>query len=70
MLKRAWFVLAGLWAAVFLGNGSTRLHGIQNWDWLLAFAPLAIGWLVAEAARFIVTGTVTRPPRALPYRKP
>jgi hypothetical protein len=57
-LKRAWFLIAGLWALVFLANGATKAHGVGLGDVLLAIAPLAIGFLLLIAVRFVATGSV------------
>lgn len=69
MLKRLWLLIVGLWAAVFLWNGSTRLNGVLPGDVALALAPLIIGWLLVLAARFVVTGTVAKTPQAVPWRR-
>jgi hypothetical protein len=58
MLKRLGWVLAGVWAAVFLANGATKVDGIGRGDVMLAAAPLAIGWLLLQAGRFVVTGSL------------
>lgn len=69
MLKRAWLLIAGVWALVFLAAGTTREHGIKSLDVGIAVAPLIAGWLLARGMRFIVTGTAVKPPRAVPYRR-
>lgn len=58
MLKRALLLLAALWAFAFLANGATKSDGIGRGDVMLALAPLVIGWLLRQAGRFVVTGTV------------
>ena len=70
MLTRLWLVIAGAWAMVFPFNGSTKLSGIGAGDVSLAFAPLVIGWPLARAARFVVTGSALKRSRAVPYRRP
>jgi hypothetical protein len=70
MLKRAWFLIAALWALVFLWNGSTRDAAMKSGDIALALAPLIIGWLLVPAARFVVTGSPLRPQDPVRYRKP
>lgn len=67
MLKRLWFVISALWAAALLTNGSTREHGIQEMDWALALAPFLLGWFIAGAGCFVVTGSVlkARDPRVV-----
>jgi hypothetical protein len=55
---------------VFPLNGSTKLSGIGAGDVSLAFAPLVIGWPLARAARFVVTGSALKRSRAVPYRRP
>lgn len=68
MLKRAWIVVAGGWAAIVLYAGTTRSDGIMEKDLILALAPIAVGWLLARAGRFVVTGSPIKRPRAIPYR--
>ena len=71
MLRRLWFVLAGLWAGVFLANGATKDRGVGGWDVALGLAPLAGRlaacardavrryWLGAPAADPGIPGRVT-----------
>jgi len=60
MLKRLWFVIVWGWAMVFLLNCATKIDGIRPLDVVLAFAPIAIMWVL----RFIVVGPA---PRVSPY---
>ena len=62
MIRRTWYLIAGLWALVFLANGSSKTHGIGEGDVWLACAPFAIGWLLVRAARFIATGSLRQRP--------
>ncbi len=55
MLKRTWLVFSILWAIAFLWNGSTKVHGIQDSDCILAFLPLTFGVLARMVGRFILT---------------
>ena len=65
MLKRAWYVIAGMWALACIlpdmANPSPKLF-------IVAFMPFAAGWLLARATRFVVTGSPVKPARAVPYR--
>ena len=56
MVKRLWFVLSMLWAVVFLGNGMTKVSGIQAGDVALALFPLIAGPMLAAVALWIVKG--------------
>jgi hypothetical protein len=56
MVKRLWFVLSMLWAVVFLGNGMTKVSGIQAGDVALALFPLIAGPMLAAVALWIVRG--------------
>ena len=60
MLKRAWALLAGMWALVFLWKGSTKIDGIGRGDVMLALAPMLIGWLLLLAVRFVAPGPTLR----------
>jgi hypothetical protein len=60
MIRRAFYLIAGLWALVFLANGASKLDGIREGDVWLACAPFAIGWLLVRAGRFVVTGSPAR----------
>ena len=66
MLKRLWFVLSGIWALCCLIPDADRLDAKLLG---IALAPFALGWFVAVAARFVVTGSVVRR-RSVPYRHP
>ena len=72
MLKRAWLLCSGIWAALCLWGGANRGSGsgIEEKDVYLALAPLVLGWLLALAVRFIITGSFVKAPRAVPYRRP
>lgn len=63
MLKRGWYLIAGLWALIVLWGGAGRGDGsgIEQKDVILAFAPLVAGWLIARAMRFVVTGSPVKP---------
>ena len=54
MVKRLWFVLSMLWAVVFLGNGMTKVSGIQAGDVSLALFPLIGGPMLPAVALWIV----------------
>ena len=45
-----------LWAVVFLGNGLTKVDGIQSGDVALVVAPLIAGPMLAAVALWIVRG--------------
>ena len=63
MLKRLWLVLAGGWALLARGGGMGREPGgLEPKDFVLAFAPGFVAWLVFIALRFVVTGSVRRSP--------
>lgn len=56
MLKRLWFVISAVWAACVLA-GAPQI----NEKFLIeALAPFALGWFIAGAGRFVVTGSVLR----------
>jgi hypothetical protein len=57
MLKRAWYLINGVWALVWLAGASTRADGLLPGDLALAGAPLLLGWLAVCALRFVVTGS-------------
>lgn len=69
MLKRAWYLIAGVWALFCLGGGSTRVDGLLPGDFALAAAPLVIGWLAACALLFVVTGSPVQRRGPVPYRR-
>jgi hypothetical protein len=56
MLKRAWMLVAAIWALAFFANGSTKASGIGEGDIALAAAPLIFGWLATRAGRFVARG--------------
>jgi hypothetical protein len=60
VIRRLWVLLCCAWAAAFLANGATKVDGIAARDLELAAAPWVIGWLIARAARFVVTGSPLR----------
>jgi hypothetical protein len=62
MFKRAWFVIAALWALAFLANGATKVNGIGEGDVMLAFAPAILGWVGWRLLRFVVLGSVRSAP--------
>ncbi len=72
MLKRLWLLLSVCWALLALWSGVNRGDGsgIQREDCILAALPLAAGWLLARAARFVVTGSPRRARGPVPYRRP
>jgi hypothetical protein len=41
---------------MFLGNGATKVHGIQTADVVLALFPLVAGAVVWRLGKFVVTG--------------
>jgi hypothetical protein len=63
MLKRGWYLIAGVWALLCLWGGANRGDGsgIEQKDVILAFAPLVVGWVIARAMRFVVTGSPAKP---------
>lgn len=65
MLRRLFLLLTGLWALACLWGGANRGDGsgIEQKDVVLAFAPMAFGWFVSYAARFVITGSVRKQPR-------
>jgi len=67
MLKRAWLLGSGIWAALCLWSGANRGNGggIEEKDVYLALAPLAIGGLLGLAIRFVITGAFVKS-----YRRP
>ena len=56
MVKRLWFVLSMLWAVVFLGNGMTKVSGVQVGGVALALFTLIAGPMLAAVALWIVRG--------------
>ena len=56
MGKRLWFALSMLWAVVFIGNGLTKVDGIQTGDVMLAMAPLIAGQVLIAVALWVVRG--------------
>jgi hypothetical protein len=56
MGKRLWFALSMLWAVVFIGNGLTKVDGIQTGDVLLTMAPLIAGQVLIAVALWVVRG--------------
>jgi hypothetical protein len=72
MLTRAWLLVSGVWALLCLWGGANRADGsgIEQKDLVLALAPFVLGWLLALAVRFVITGSVMKRPRAVPYRRP
>ena len=56
MVKRLWFVLSALWAVVFLGNGMTKVSGIQPGDVYLAMTPAIAGPVLVAVGRWIARG--------------
>ncbi len=71
MLTRLFLLVTALWAAICLWAGANRGDGsgIERSDVVLAFLPMLLGWLLARAARFVVTGSVGKP-RIQVYRRP
>jgi hypothetical protein len=65
VLKRLWFLLAGIWALCCLIPDADRITGKLLGK---AFAPFALGWFVERAGRFVVTGSPlkAREARAVP----
>lgn len=61
MLKRAWYVLAGLWALiVFSGlaiNATPENRNMSLFPMLFAFGPLAVPFLFGAFVRFVRTGS-------------
>jgi hypothetical protein len=71
MLKRAWLLCSLVWAALCLWGGASRADGgLLPKDFVTAFLPLVVGWLLALATRFVVTGSPVRPRDPARYRKP
>jgi hypothetical protein len=56
MVKRLWFVLSMLWAVVFIGNGLTKVDGLQTGDVMMAVAPLIAGQVLIALALWVVRG--------------
>lgn len=61
MIARAWLLLCALWAFAFIGNGATKVDGIQRGDVIIAAAPWVIGFALVQALRFVVTGSFLPP---------
>jgi hypothetical protein len=65
MLKRAWMVLAVLWAVFFLweASGRTEPAAVPGTRVLVvALGPLAVPWLLGMFFRFVITGSFRRSP--------
>ncbi len=60
MIKRAWLVVSGVWAAVFLAAGSTREDGLLAGDFAVSLLPFVAGPLLLAAFRFILWGSVRK----------
>jgi len=69
MLRRAWLVLCGLWAALMLLIG--MLSYDTEWPKVFAWAaaPIIAGTLVVFALRWIVFGGNGRSPKMRIYRR-
>jgi hypothetical protein len=61
MLKRAWMLVAVLWAACELGAQLASGRPVSGKIWGIALAPLALWFVLGGAGRFIVTGSFTKP---------
>jgi len=70
MLKRLWLLCSTLWALPCLWGGIGRPDGILPKDIELAAAPFLVGWFLLLAARFVLTGKVTRLPNVIRSRRP
>lgn len=60
MIKRAWMVLAAVWAIALTPMMFSDEH-IPGANWLVVFAPLAIPTLAGWFWRYVTTGTPRRP---------